>query len=79
MANADSCLTIHMVASLDGFIATPDGSVAWLDPFNEAVAAAGGGDAGYGALPTGSSRARPRARKRPRFCTATDRMNCTAK
>ena len=35
--------------SLVGCIATPDGSVAWLDPFNEAVAA-GGGDGGYGAF-----------------------------
>ena len=35
--------------SLDGFIATPDGSVAWLDPFNEAVTS-DGGDGGYGAF-----------------------------
>jgi dihydrofolate reductase len=31
MADADSCVTIHMVASLDGFIARKDGSVDWLE------------------------------------------------
>ena len=31
MAVADSRVTIHMVASLDGFIARRDGSVDWLD------------------------------------------------
>lgn len=31
MADADSCVTIHMVASLDGFIARRDGSVDWLE------------------------------------------------
>ena len=31
MANADSRVTIHMVASLDGFIARRDGSVDWLE------------------------------------------------
>jgi dihydrofolate reductase len=31
MANADSCVTIHMAASLDGFIARKDGSVDWLE------------------------------------------------
>jgi dihydrofolate reductase len=31
MANADSQVTIHMVASLDGFIARKDGSVDWLE------------------------------------------------
>ncbi|MFY0679649.1 MAG: dihydrofolate reductase [Thalassovita sp.] len=35
--------------SLDGYIATPDGSVAWLDPFNAALGAAGD-DGGYGAF-----------------------------
>ncbi|MEO0727772.1 MAG: hypothetical protein AAFZ63_24725 [Bacteroidota bacterium] len=25
-------ITIHMVASLDGFIAKPDGSVSWMQP-----------------------------------------------
>ena len=30
MANADSRVTIHMAASLDGFIARKDGSVDWL-------------------------------------------------
>lgn len=39
----------YIAMSLDGFIATPDGGVAWLDPFNEA-AAVGGGDAVYGAF-----------------------------
>src|SRR5262245_53698757 len=31
MANTDSHVTIHMAASLDGFIARKDGSVEWLD------------------------------------------------
>src|SRR5215472_17967119 len=31
MANTDSHVTIHMVASLDGFIARKDGSVDWLE------------------------------------------------
>jgi len=31
MANADSRVTIHMAASLDGFIARRDGSVDWLE------------------------------------------------
>ena len=31
MTNADSRVTIHMVASLDGFIARKDGSVDWLE------------------------------------------------
>jgi dihydrofolate reductase len=31
MADTDSCVTIHMVASLDGFIARKDGRVDWLD------------------------------------------------
>ena len=31
MANTDSRVTIHMVASLDGFIARKDGRVDWLD------------------------------------------------
>jgi dihydrofolate reductase len=31
MANADSRVTIHMVASLDGFIARRDGNVDWLE------------------------------------------------
>lgn len=31
MANTNSCVTIHMVASLDGFIARRDGSVDWLE------------------------------------------------
>lgn len=29
--NADSCVTIHMAASLDGFIARKDGSVDWIE------------------------------------------------
>ena len=35
MADADSCVTIHMVASLDGFIARKDGSVDWLETADE--------------------------------------------
>jgi dihydrofolate reductase len=31
VANTDSCVTIHMVASLDGFIARKDGRVDWLE------------------------------------------------
>lgn len=31
MANSDSIVTIHMVASLDGFVARKDGSVEWLE------------------------------------------------
>ncbi|MCP4818219.1 MAG: dihydrofolate reductase [Shimia sp.] len=37
----------YIAMSLDGFIATPDGGVEWLTPFNEAIAA-DGGDGGYG-------------------------------
>src|SRR5437016_557373 len=40
MANTDSHVTIHMAASLDGFIARKDGSVDWLDTSDEFV----GGD-----------------------------------
>lgn len=35
MANRDSRVTIHMVASLDGFIARKDGSVDWLETSDE--------------------------------------------
>jgi len=35
MANTDSRVTIHMVASLDGFIARKDGSVDWLETSDE--------------------------------------------
>lgn len=35
MANNDSRVTIHMVASLDGFIARKDGSVDWLETSDE--------------------------------------------
>ncbi len=35
MANADSRVTIHMTASLDGFIARKDGSVDWLETSDE--------------------------------------------
>ncbi len=31
MAEGKSCVTVHMVASLDGFIARKDGSVDWLE------------------------------------------------
>ena len=37
MANADSHVTIHMAASLDGFIARKDGSVDWLETADEFV------------------------------------------
>ena len=40
MATADSHVTIHMVASLDGFIARRDGRVDWLETSDEFV----GGD-----------------------------------
>jgi dihydrofolate reductase len=40
MANADSRVTIHMVASLDGFVARKDGRVDWLETSDEFV----GGD-----------------------------------
>src|SRR5213075_3171195 len=40
MANTDSHVTIHMAASLDGFIARKDGSVDWLETSDEFV----GGD-----------------------------------
>ena len=35
IANFDSCVTIHMVASLDGFIARKDGTVDWLETSDE--------------------------------------------
>src|SRR5215510_8233156 len=35
MGDADSRVTIHMVASLDGFIARKDGSVDWLETSDE--------------------------------------------
>lgn len=35
MSDAGSCVTIHMVASLDGFIARKDGSVDWLETTDE--------------------------------------------
>ena len=31
MSAADSCVTIHMAASLDGFVARRDGSVDWME------------------------------------------------
>src|SRR5215469_13199754 len=37
MAIADARVTIHMVASLDGFIARKDGSVDWLETSDEFV------------------------------------------
>jgi dihydrofolate reductase len=40
MANADSRVTIHMAASLDGFVARKDGRVDWLETSDEFV----GGD-----------------------------------
>jgi dihydrofolate reductase len=35
MATTDSQVTIHMAASLDGFIARKDGSVDWMETLNE--------------------------------------------
>jgi len=35
MASRESCVTIHMVASLDGFIARKDGRVDWLETPDE--------------------------------------------
>jgi dihydrofolate reductase len=35
MATTDSCVTIHMAASLDGFIARKDGRVDWMDTSDE--------------------------------------------
>src|SRR5882724_10202694 len=35
MPNTDSRVTIHMVASLDGFIARKDGGVDWLETSDE--------------------------------------------
>ena len=35
MANTDSRVTIHMAASLDGFIARKDGRVDWLETADE--------------------------------------------
>jgi len=35
MANADSRVTIHMAASLDGFVARKDGRVDWLETSDE--------------------------------------------
>ena len=37
MANTDSRVTIHMAASLDGFIARKDGSVDWLETSDKFV------------------------------------------
>ena len=37
MASPDSHVTIHMVASLDGFIARRDGRVDWLETRDEFV------------------------------------------
>src|SRR5262250_2002345 len=38
MANTDSYVTIHMAASLDGFIARKDGAVDWLETSDEFAA-----------------------------------------
>ena len=35
MANKECCVTVHMAASLDGFIARKDGRVDWLDTSDE--------------------------------------------
>ncbi|MBO6898754.1 MAG: hypothetical protein JJ868_15380 [Shimia sp.] len=36
----------YIAQSLDGYIATPDGGVGWLDPFNAALAECSCEDAG---------------------------------
>src|SRR5215211_273778 len=41
MANSDSHVTIHMAASLDGFIARKDGRVDWLETSDEFVGGEG--------------------------------------
>lgn len=38
MTSVNSCVTIHMAASLDGFIARRDGSVDWLETVDEFAA-----------------------------------------
>lgn len=35
MASANSCVTVHMAASLDGFIARTDGRVDWMETADE--------------------------------------------
>ena len=40
MANSDSRVTIHMAASLDGFIARKDGRVDWLETSDEFIGGA---------------------------------------
>ncbi|MCC6202990.1 MAG: dihydrofolate reductase [Gammaproteobacteria bacterium] len=40
MANDDSCVTVHMAASLDGFIARRDGAVDWMETEDEFAAGA---------------------------------------
>ena len=35
MATSDSRVTIHMVASLDGFVARKDGTVGWMETSDE--------------------------------------------
>src|SRR5499426_3653181 len=35
MADSGSCVTIHMAASLDGFIARKDGGVDWMETADE--------------------------------------------
>ena len=37
MENTNSCVTIHMAASLDGFIARKDGRVDWLETSDEFI------------------------------------------
>jgi len=43
MKSDRSCVTIHMAASLDGFIARKDGSVDWLETADELAVVAGSG------------------------------------
>jgi hypothetical protein len=42
MSNNDSHVTIHMAASLDGFIARKDGSVDWMETLETSDEFAGG-------------------------------------
>src|SRR5262245_15326735 len=38
MRTTDSCVTVHMAASLDGFIARKDGRVDWMETSDEFAA-----------------------------------------
>jgi hypothetical protein len=51
MANTDSHVTIHMAASLDGFIARKDGSVDWLETSDECLRLGLADEVRYSILP----------------------------